>query len=215
MKDYAVYIFDWDGTLVDTLQVWLDVIQRNLERMDIELPIEALIAGLGDWDDMIPFGFPAERLQEFAGPTRAEAKQELSKAPLFSGARETVELLKSKNKKVALVSASHENTLPAVLAVHKLQDDFDVIVYGSDVKRHKPDPESVLLALERLGNPDKSTVVMLGDSHRDMGAARNAGIDRILYHPPSHHIIHDSENLQSFDPVLTIESWQEFQELVQ
>jgi HAD superfamily hydrolase (TIGR01549 family) len=164
---------------------------------------------------MIPLGFPAEKLQEFADATREEAKRELSKAPLYAGARETVELLKSKGKKVALVSASHKNTLPAVLAIHGLQNDFDVIVYGSEVERHKPDPESVLLALERLGNPDKNSVIMLGDSHRDMGAARNAGIDRILYHPPSHHIIHDSEHLQSFEPVVTIESWEEFQEVLQ
>jgi HAD superfamily hydrolase (TIGR01509 family) len=215
MKDYAVYIFDWDGTLADTLQVWLDTMQRNLEKLNIELPTEALIAGLGDWGDMIPLGFPAEKLQEFADATREEAKRELSKAPLYAGARETVELLKSKGKKVALVSASHKNTLPAVLAIHGLQNDFDVIVYGSEVERHKPDPESVLLALERLGNPDKNSVIMLGDSHRDMGAARNAGIDRILYHPPSHHIIHDSEHLQSFEPVVTIESWEEFQEVLQ
>lgn len=215
MKDYAVYIFDWDGTLADTLQVWLDVIQRNLEKLNIELPPKALIAGLGNWKDMIPFGFPTERLQEFATASRAEAKRELSKAPLFGGARETIELLKSKGKKLALVSASHKNTLPAVLAVHKLQNDFDVIIYGSDVKQHKPDPESVLLALERLGSPDKDTVVMLGDSYRDMGAARNAGIDRILYHPPSHHLIHDTEQLRSFNPVLIIEDWVEFQELLQ
>jgi len=215
MKDYAVYIFDWDGTLADMLQVWLDTMQRNLEKLDIKLPTEALIAGLGDWSDMIPFGFPAGKLQEFADATREEGKRKLSKAPLFSGARETVELLKSKGKTVALVSASHENTLPAVLAAHKLQHDFDAIVFGSEVKKHKPDPESILLALERLGGPDKGDVVMLGDSHRDMGAARNAGIDRVLYSPPSHKLIYDTEHLQSFEPVLTIESWQEFQELVQ
>lgn len=212
MKDYDVYLFDWDGTLADTLQVWLDVMQKNLDKLGIELPTEALITGLGDWHDMIPFGFPAEKLQEFADMTRAEGKQELSRAPLYAGARETVELLRAKGKRVGLVTASHENTLPAVLAVHKLTNHFDAIVYGSDVKKHKPDPASVLLAIERLGNPDKTTVVMLGDSHRDMGAAKNAGIDRILYNPPSHQLIHDSAHLQTFEPVLTVESWQEFQE---
>ena len=56
---------------------------------------------------------------------------------------------------------------------------FDVIVTPEDTDKHKPDPEPVNIALERLGS-EASSSVMLGDTMFDILCARNAGVSPIL-----------------------------------
>jgi len=52
---------------------------------------------------------------------------------------------------------------------------FDVRIGTDDVKNVKPDPEPVLLALERLG-VNKEEAIMIGDNSHDIEAGHNAGI---------------------------------------
>jgi len=52
---------------------------------------------------------------------------------------------------------------------------FRIVVSGSDVQRHKPDPEGISLIIDRLGIPAKQTL-MVGDSVSDVKAAHAAGV---------------------------------------
>ena len=56
-----------------------------------------------------------------------------------------------------------------------LADSFDTIVTYEDTDRHKPGPEPVLLALDRLGVPAERSI-FLGDSPHDMHSGRAAGV---------------------------------------
>jgi pyrophosphatase PpaX len=53
-----------------------------------------------------------------------------------------------------------------------------VIIGADDTARHKPDPEPILLALERLG-AEPGDAAYVGDSPFDIGAARAAGVHAI------------------------------------
>ena len=58
---------------------------------------------------------------------------------------------------------------------------FEVVVGADDTERHKPDPEPLLLALERLGaRPAEAAYV--GDSPFDVQAAQAAGVLRDRRH---------------------------------
>jgi len=56
-----------------------------------------------------------------------------------------------------------------------LLEAFDVVVCGEDTKRHKPDPEPIRLALERLG-AGAQDAAYVGDSPFDVAAAKAAGV---------------------------------------
>ena len=60
-----------------------------------------------------------------------------------------------------------------------LLDRFAAVVGYDDVEHHKPDPEPIYAAMERLLVDDPSRVVFIGDSPADMFAARNAGCTSI------------------------------------
>ena len=56
-----------------------------------------------------------------------------------------------------------------------LMEHFPLLVTADDVKRPKPDPEPVELALERAG-ATRANTIFIGDSPHDMAAGRAAGV---------------------------------------
>ena len=74
----------------------------------------------------------------------------------------------------AIVSTKRGDTIQAILAHHGLRDVVGPVLGSADVKRHKPDPEGLRIAMERLGTAPEETL-FCGDTVLDAGAARNAG----------------------------------------
>jgi YjjG family noncanonical pyrimidine nucleotidase len=65
-----------------------------------------------------------------------------------------------------------------------LGDTFDAIVISGEVGTSKPGPDIFALALEALGEPDRSDCVMVGDNlGSDVQGGINAGIDTIWFNP--------------------------------
>ena len=56
-----------------------------------------------------------------------------------------------------------------------IEDIFEVIIGIDDVVNIKPDPEPILLALERLG-ASKEEALMIGDNSHDIEGGHNAGV---------------------------------------
>ena len=81
------------------------------------------------------------------------------------------------------------------------------------MKVHKPDPEGILSALEHLGVA-KEKAVMLGDTDKDLGAAKNAGIDSILFYPKIHQQFYERQEFEAFEPAFVLESWNELASLL-
>ena len=95
---------------------------------------------------------------------------------VFPGIRAVLENLRSEGKPVALVTSVPDRSLvSAVLESIGAKHWFKSVVTGEDVKRPKPDPEGIQLALEGLGL-SKRQVLMVGDSAADIQAGRDAGV---------------------------------------
>jgi len=76
--------------------------------------------------------------------------------------------------KTAIVSTKRGDTIEIILERLGLSDTVALVVGSADVKRHKPDPEGLLFALDRLGVQPKDAL-FCGDTVLDAGAAKNAG----------------------------------------
>lgn len=94
---------------------------------------------------------------------------------VFPEVAETLDRLKSAGIKAGIVSTKFRYRIETILARQGLSEAFDVIVGGEDVMRHKPDPEGLVKAVDRLGmRPGDSLYV--GDHPVDAEAAVAAGI---------------------------------------
>ncbi len=90
---------------------------------------------------------------------------------------------------VGVVSSSISRDVEPTLVKGGLRDRLDVVVCGEHVKRHKPDPEPYLLALERLRSRgaglDAAQVVAFEDSSSGLASATAAGMDVVRVDAPT------------------------------
>ena len=93
---------------------------------------------------------------------------------LFPGADALLRGLHRRGIKQAIVSSKRGDTIQIILDRLGLLQELDLVIASADVRRHKPDPEGLLLAMERLGASPGDTL-FCGDTVLDAGAAQNAG----------------------------------------
>ncbi len=116
-----------------------------------------------------------ERFYELFHPVSG-GLQSQGQVELFPGARELLEGLKAAGLSAGLVSTKNATVLQAVAEVKGLSGLLSAVVGGGTVNSHKPDPEGLLWAMDKLGL-NREDVLFCGDTTIDAQTARNAGVD--------------------------------------
>jgi len=117
----------------------------------------------------------AQRAEEMTAKYRAYNLANHDKiVTIFEGVYDTIKLLKERGYKIAIVTTKLSDVVDMGLRLTKLDEFFDVIVALDHVTRAKPDPEPVLMALEKLGSTPEEAI-MVGDNSHDILAGKNAG----------------------------------------
>ncbi len=210
MQNYHIHLFDWDGTLTDSVSIWMDIIRSQTQKLGLQLTDAQIHEATGDWHLLAKHGFDLKDLPSFSDRARALARERLPKAPLHPGAKETIQHLKQTGRKLGIVTAAHRTVIDQILPLHGFEQTFDVVISGSDVTKLKPDPEGVLLALKHLGHSAETLAIMWGDADRDLLAAERAKIHSGLFFPPEHAQYAPKETItKGSNPVMVISSWQE------
>ena len=93
----------------------------------------------------------------------------------FPGVREALGELVDRSYRLGLVTSKRSSSAGSDLDYFHLTPFFEVVITADDTERHKPDPEPVLLALERLGI-DTARATYIGDSPYDLRCAHAAGV---------------------------------------
>jgi pyrophosphatase PpaX len=177
---FPVVLFDLDGTVVDSGGIIL-ASMRHATRAVLgrEISDDALMAAVG--------GPGLEHQMRAIGPDHVE---ELIRAyrehnePLHDDLRVCVGMddvlvaLKEQGRKLGIVSAKRRRTVELAFASVAVGHLFDVVVGGDEHERQKPEPDLLLLALERLG-ADPAAAAYVGDSPFDMQAAKAAGMHAV------------------------------------
>ena len=117
---------------------------------------------------------PARQAQFRTLFTQAALERQRRETILFPGAAERLRALKAQGIKTAIVSTKRGDTIQIILERLGLADTVDLVIGSADVTRHKPDPEGLLAALDRLGVKPEDAL-FCGDTVLDAEAAKNAG----------------------------------------
>jgi pyrophosphatase PpaX len=114
--------------------------------------------------------------------------------------------LKAEGRRLGIVTAKRHRTVALALdRFPALESLFDVVVAHEDTERHKPDPDPVLLAVEKLGGTPQDAVYV-GDSPFDIGAAKAAEVFAIAVGWGG---IHPDERLLAEEPDAFVRTPQE------
>ena len=210
MKNFI--LLDWDGNIARTLDVWLEACRRLLEKRGMHF---------SDTEIASCFGRPTESFNEWGisdvdaalDEMDAYAKQHLPTVELYPDALEVLESLKQSGKHLALITTSARAIIMPALDYHNLHDYFEVITCGDDTEHHKPHPEPLQKTLKALGGTE-AEAIMIGDGDKDLGAAKKAGIDSILFFPPEHVKFYDIEEFKKLNPTHIVSAFRDILTLV-
>ncbi|HEY2917045.1 MAG TPA: HAD-IA family hydrolase [Candidatus Limnocylindrales bacterium] len=168
-------VFDWDGTLVDTLPAILRANVTVLEAYG--LPFDEAryrIAYAPDWRLMYRrLGVPEEALEQ-AGARWLELYRAAGALAPFPGVADALRRLATAGYGLGLVTAGHRSVVEEQLRRFGLDDVLRVRVCGDDRLAAKPDPEPLRRALTELDAGD-GPVIYVGDAPDDMRLAGAVG----------------------------------------
>ena len=175
-------IFDVDGTLIDSVdahaRAWLWVFARH----GYDFPLEDIHFQIGKGgDQLMPVFLPQEEVDKI-GETLEKERMEFFKDEYlphlraFSSVRELIERIQGDGKRVALGSSAKHEELENYKKIANIADLIEVQTATEDAAKSKPHPDIFHAALAKLGNPDPSTVLVVGDTPWDAIAAGKAGM---------------------------------------
>jgi pyrophosphatase PpaX len=175
---FRIVLFDLDGTLIDSGPIILASMQHAVRTvLGREIPPDELgmhIGGQGIVAQMT--AIDAERANALLDAYKEHNDGLHETLEAFDDLLALLPAFKAEGRKLGIVTAKRRRTVG--LALHRfpaLEDAFDVVVAFEDTDRHKPEPDPVLLAVEKLGG-ERPDAVYIGDSPFDIGAAKAAGV---------------------------------------
>ncbi len=186
MKNYSAYLFDMDGTLVDSEKLKGQALVKGCNYFGGVVHVDTYKAVMGEsWEQVTNHFFTKAQISpdfdEFNSVFKL-AYQELLFHELKPNPNvvEFLSVLKERGKKIGVVSSAFAWMVDQVLTQLDLKKFFDVVITQENVTRHKPDPEAYLLALQKLNLPC-SEVLVFEDSEVGLIAAKNAGCDTVAF----------------------------------
>lgn len=197
MKAPVLYIFDFDGTLADTLPLCLACFRivchvylgTNLTDGEIRSYFgpseEKIIRNLvrDNWHGAHEADSEKRILVESAAVELfywlyAELHELIDVSYCESSVRGMLDELRHRGKRLALVTGKGRRSLLISLMHLGLTDYFDAIVSDDEVDRPKPYPDGIRKVLDELG-VGAHEAAFVGDMNADICAARSAGVDAI------------------------------------
>ena len=174
---FPVVLFDLDGTVVDSGGIILASMRHATRTvLALELSDRELLAHVGGPGlEAQMHAIAPDRVDELVSVYRAHNEPLHDELGPCAGMADALVELHAQGRRLGVVTAKRRVTAELAFARVPVGHLFDVVVGGDDTERQKPDPEPLLLALERLAaSADESAYV--GDSPYDMQAAKAAGL---------------------------------------
>lgn len=210
MKNFDCYLFDLDGTLIDTSSLiyncfceslkpiakkWNVPIEKSTIAAHIGRPLKDQMQKFFAHHNIIDDDIDYEKLCRNHMNFQKTIWKDYVK--VFDEAKEVLLNLVERKKKLAIVTSRGRETTDLYLKHFKLYDFFDCIVTADDTLAHKPDAAPALKALSFFdASLPKEKVLFVGDSVHDQFCAKNAGLPFFLVVRKNTMMIFPDDNLK-------------------
>ncbi len=214
MQHYKLVIFDWDGTLMDSVDRIVSCMQSAAQIVGLSIPsndevkqiiglsipeaLQTLFTGITDEQiDIMRLQYKHQYLEGDNTPT-----------PLFEHAINLLSQLKQENKLLAVATGKGREGLDRVLDVSETSHFFHTTRCAGEM-RSKPDPQMLHSILTELDIAPHEAI-MIGDTSHDLKMAQNAGVDSIGVT----FGVHDKQVLEQYSPKRVVDSLSELHQLL-
>lgn len=209
LKQYKVVIFDWDGTVMDSIGHIVTCIQAAATKYQLAVPDEQAVR------DIIGMSLPNAFEQLFSVDAlclfdefRESYKDNYHAAqnhhsPMYEHVNEVVQHLHARGTMLAVATGKGRNGLDSVLESSGLAEYFSYS-RTSDEAQSKPHPDMLMQIMAFYG-VNACDCVMIGDSVHDLNMAKNAQMDAIGVTFGAH----SREKLSVTQPMAIVDSYEE------
>ena len=187
MQKFQLYLFDFDGTLFDTLETSKYVFRKAYQFLGIPLNEDEVLQFTRE---PIPvsykrMGAPIEKYDAFMAQIEKylnTTKESIDLTDIYDDTYDTIIDLRMDEADLGIVTSNNVPHVRDILRKFDMQKDFFTVLVGNrEAPNPKPSPEPILKALEMINyKGDKKDVCYVGDSLNDCIAAVNAGVVPIL-----------------------------------
>lgn len=206
-REFDLIIFDWDGTLMDSVAKIVRCFQEAMNELNISSPsVDEIrnIIGLGMEEAMnilLPNHSSAEKNKVIDVYRDHFLERDKTDMPFFSGVESGLQQLQSHGYQLAVATGKNRKGLDRLLGLHDF-DKYFTATRCSDESCSKPNPKMIhdLLSQTKIA-PEKA--IMIGDSTYDMEMACNAKIECIAVN----YGVHDCQQLKQYKPKDCLDSF--------
>lgn len=207
-------IFDWDGTLADSIGQIIACKVSLAKKYNLTLPSEEIIKNvLGmKFETALETCFPnvssddlSKIRKEFDGLMQTDNSQ----ASLFPEANTVLNILKKRGTRLAIATSKSRKWLDKAIKYNNLVGEFDITCCGEEYEE-KPNPAMLEHIIMKF-NLAPQECLMVGDTTTDILFANNAGIRAIGVTFGAHSM----EKLKSLAPLALINEWGQLPEVIE
>ena len=176
------FIFDIDGTLIDTIEMYMPAMIDTLAQHGHPVAPDKVeqtkhdLFGITGRDALRLAGISEEEIPEMLKDWFDLAYQRADQAKVIEGIPEMLNTLANReDAKIAIATSKLADEYQEYFVnKYDFAKLFKVAITSADTKKHKPAPDPILAAMNKMG-ADPATTVYVGDTINDMKAAHAAG----------------------------------------
>lgn len=177
------FIFDIDGTLIDTIDMYMPAMIETLAKYGHPVAPDKVeqakheLFGITGQDALRIAGISEEKIPEIQKDWFNLAYERADRAKVIPGIPEMLaELAKRSDTKMAIATSKQADEYQEYFVNrYDFAKFFKVAITSADTKKHKPEPDPILAAMDKMG-ADPATTVYVGDTINDLKAAHAAGV---------------------------------------
>ena len=183
MREYALYMFDFDNTLFDTRCGIEAILREALPVLGVEYGPDSFDECLGLTMDQVYDRYMGDDRSRYRDFERSFMSVVMSDAylgaPPFPETARVLESLRARGKRIGVVSGKKAYKIVNLLRANGLDGYPETVVGFDETDRHKPFPDPILKGMSSFDVP-KDETVYVGDSPNDAMAAEAAGVDCVI-----------------------------------
>lgn len=183
MREYTLYLFDFDNTLFDTRCGIEAILREALPVLGVEYGPDSFDECLGLTMDQVYDRYMGDDRSRYRDFERSFMSVVMSDAylgaPPFPETARVLESLSARGKRIGIVSGKKAYKIVNLLRANGLDGYPETVVGFDETGRHKPFPDPILRGMSSFDVPRDETVYV-GDSPNDALAAEAAGVDCVI-----------------------------------